>query len=611
MRCLKCSIPLAMKNGIAVTMKICPSCEQNLPSLVNTLPRGTKLAQGKYQVEYVLGKGGFGITYYAVGHDKKQYIVKEYCPAENVARNKTGGLTPSRYVIEFQQGKKKFIYEAKTLDQFTDSNIARTINSFEENNTAYMVMEFIEGKRLSQELKEVPTGKKLSDDRVTEIVDVLVKVLSTVHAKGVYHLDIKPENVIRTDDGRIMLVDFGSCRQVKFGSKSLRTFDPRYAPPELIAANGTVGAYSDVFELGMLLHTLLVGKPADSSFERFFVPTKDPIDPGLPPDRASLIRSAIALQPSERHQSVGNWWRKMKGGEGERVKEDEKKKEGEQKKEGEEKKGLLTFEFKTAQVKLVGSSSILTTDTPGKAKYFVENLGHGVTLDMVYVPGGQLHMGSLVNDNERPQHTVEVPAFYLSKYPITQAQYLQFIGINNSHFGGSLQLPIESVSWNEAKAFCDKLAERTNKAYSLPSEAQWEYACRANTKTPFYFGQKISADLANYDASSYYDTYGVRGKERKTTTNVGTFLPNSFGLYDLYGNVWEWCLDTWHQNYNGAPKDGSAWVEKTNNNYRMVRGSSWKDYAASCRSAHRNKSAPETKANNIGFRIALPIRRVP
>jgi eukaryotic-like serine/threonine-protein kinase len=604
MRCLKCSISLMPKNGIPLTMKICQTCEQNLPSVVNTLLRETKpLLLGKYKIEYVLGKGGFGITYYAVGLDKKQYIVKEYCPAENVGRSKTGGLIPSRYGNEFEQGKKKFIYEAKTLAQFKDSNIVRTMDPFEENGTAYMVMEFIEGKRLSQELKEVPTGKKLSVDRVTEIVDVLVKVLTTVHAKGLYHLDIKPENIIRTDDGGIVLVDFGSCRQVKFGAKSLRTFDPRYAPPELIAANGAIRAYSDVFELGMLLHTLLVGKPPASSFERFFDPTNDPISPSLPPEWASLIRSAIALQPSERHQSVGNWWRKIKGGEGERVKESKTVKD----KEG-EKGRLLTFSFQTEKVKVNGRKIEIIKSPEQEATYFVEDLGNGVTLEMVYVPAGQLIMGSVGNHptNELPQHTVNVPAFYLSKYPITQAQYLEIVGENYSAFSG-FQRPVEKVSWQDAQEFCKKLFKLRNKAYSLPSEAQWEYACRANTQTTFYFGEQISSDLANYDASRsfYNDPYGVDGKKLETTTNVEMFSPNYFGLYDLYGNVWEWCLDTWHENYTGAPKDGSAWVDKSNNNHRVVRGGSWKDYPVNCRSASRNKYAPDTKANNIGFRIAL------
>jgi eukaryotic-like serine/threonine-protein kinase len=600
MRCLKCSIPLMPKNGIPLTMKICPSCEQNLPSLVNTLARGTKLAQGKYQIEYVLGKGGFGITYYAVGIDKKQYIIKEYCPSENVVRSKTGGLTASRYVSEFEQGKNKFIYEAKILSKFRD-NIAHTIHWFEENNTAYMVTEFVEGKRLTQELKEFPTG--FIPSKVTEIVDVLVKVLNTVHAEGLYHLDIKPENIIRTDDGSIVLVDFGSCRQVKFGSKSLRTFDPRYAPPELISANGTVGAYSDVFELGMLLHTLLVGKPPASSFERFFDPKNDPIDPSLSSDWDSLIRSVIALQPFDRPQSVAEWWGQRKGGEGERGKEGEQGKEGAKGRGGAEKKGRLPFEFKTARVKLVGTK-IEITEIPGEATYVVENLGHGVTLDMVYVPGGHFHMGSGKNSAESPQHTVDVPAFYLSKYPITQAQYLQIVGKHYSNFIG-FQHPVEEVSWLDAQEFCKKLNERTKEAYSLPSEAQWEYACRANTQSTFYFGEKISSDLANYDASSTSDIYGIRGKGRKTTTVVGTFPPNSFGLYDLYGNVWEWCLDTWHANYDKAPNDGSAWVDKIDHNYRVVRGGSWSDDPASCHTANRHKYAPDTKANNIGFRIAL------
>jgi formylglycine-generating enzyme required for sulfatase activity len=341
-----------------------------------------------------------------------------------------------------------------------------------------------------------------------------------------------------------------------------------------------VGTYSDVFELGMLLHTLLVGKPAASSFERAFAPTMDPLDPSLSADWASLIRSAIALQPLERPQSVGEWWR-GRGGEGER--------------------GRLTFSFKTAQVKLVGSK-IEITKSPGKAEYFVEDLGNGVTLDMVYVPAGRFMMGSSKYDEEQPEHLVNVPAFYLSKYPITQAQYLAIVGSNPSYFKGS-QRPVESVSWHDAQAFCQKLAKLKAKAYTLPSEAQWEYACRANTNTPFYFGEHISPDVVNYNGNYRYEDT-PKGIYRATTTDVGSFPPNSFGLYDLHGNVWEWCLDTWTGNYQAALND--CVVETEENNCYVLRGGSWYDNARNCRSAVRDRNTPDDLQYYIGFRLALP-----
>jgi formylglycine-generating enzyme required for sulfatase activity len=267
---------------------------------------------------------------------------------------------------------------------------------------------------------------------------------------------------------------------------------------------------------------------------------------------------------------------------------------------------LSTFSFETAQVKLI-SGKIKITKTPGSAQHFVEELGNGVKLEMVYVPGGQFMMGSPKeeesSDDERPQHSVNVPSFLMSKYPVTQAQYETIIGSNPSRFKGS-QRPVESVSWDDAQAFCQKLAKQKDKPYCLPSEAEWEYACRAGTKTPFYFGETISPDVVNYNG---YFPYGQapKGVYRQSTTDVGIFPANSFGLYDLHGNVWEWCQDTWHENYQGAPTDSSPRLN--DNNSRLLRGGSWYHYASYCRSAYRGRHYPDGRSNDFGFRLALPL----
>jgi eukaryotic-like serine/threonine-protein kinase len=238
-------------------------------------------------------------------------------------------------------------------------------------------------------------------------------------------------------------------------------------------------------------------------------------------------------------------------------------------------------------------------------EYFVEDLGNGVTLDLVDIPAGQFMMGSSEDDREQPVHLVNLPAFYLSKYPITQAQYQAIVGSNPSHFHGS-QRPVESVSWHDAQAFCQKLGKLKNKPYSLPSEAQWEYACRGNTtNTPFPSREHISADDVNCNGSTDPDPYDMsKGAYRATTTTVGSYPANSFGLYDLHGNVWEWCLDTWHENYQAAPTDGSAWIDE--HHYRVLRGGSWNDRAWVCRSASRSSYAPDIRGYGIGFRVALP-----
>jgi len=243
-----------------------------------------------------------------------------------------------------------------------------------------------------------------------------------------------------------------------------------------------------------------------------------------------------------------------------------------------------------------------------KIEDFRENLGDGVFLEMVAIPGGEFLMGSPENelgrrDSESPQHKVIVPPFFMGKFPVTQAEWKRVavlpkvkhdLKIDPSVFKGDKR-PVECVSWNDAVEFCDRLSQHTNQQYRLPSEAEWEYACRAGTTTPFYFGETITSELANYNNSS------------GQTTEVGSFPSNAFGLYDMHGNVWEWCQDTWHNSYEGAPSDGSAWVDNVN---RVIRGGAWNYVARSCRSACRINFIPDARSDfDIGFRVVCVAAR--
>ncbi len=245
---------------------------------------------------------------------------------------------------------------------------------------------------------------------------------------------------------------------------------------------------------------------------------------------------------------------------------------------------------------------------PRIARYFLEDLGNGVTLEMAAISGGTFMMGSPENeigrrDDEIPQHRVTVPSFFMGKYPVTQAQYQAITGTNPSCFKGNNR-PVERVSWYDAVAFCEKFSQRTGKNYRLPSEAEWEYACRAGNTTPFHFGETITTNLANYDGKYAYGQE-PKGVYRKETREVGSFgVANNFGLYDMHGNVWEWCQDNWHSNYEGAPTNGSEWLDiEENTNRRLLRGGSWYSNPGNCRSAFRNDYYLDLNGNNIGFRV--------
>ena len=270
-----------------------------------------------------------------------------------------------------------------------------------------------------------------------------------------------------------------------------------------------------------------------------------------------------------------------------------------------------------------------------------ESLG----LPMLWIPPGRFWMGSPDTEPDRlasegPQHLVQLQGFFLGQTPITQAQWravAQWSERKGERWGLELdpdpsffqreskkggfvwrdsqfallegeensdQRPVNSVSWREAMEFCHRLRQRTGRRYTLPSEAQWEYACRAGTTTPFHLGSTLSASLANCKGNAI-DDVGDQGVDRRQTTPVGLFPANAWGLRDMHGNVWEWCLDHWHDTYAGAPDDGRAWLDEKapENALRLLRGGSWLSAPQVCRSAFRGRYHPDSAYSDGGFRV--------
>jgi formylglycine-generating enzyme required for sulfatase activity len=282
-----------------------------------------------------------------------------------------------------------------------------------------------------------------------------------------------------------------------------------------------------------------------------------------------------------------------------------------------------------------------------------------LALTLVEIAAGSFLMGSPPNEPERsedegPQHEVTLTSFFISQTPITQGQWravAQWQPLPAERWGRQLdpepsffqprsnpkagsfgdirfsllegetdseQRPVDNVSWLEAIEFCSRLSQRTGRHYTLPSEAQWEYACRAGTTTAFHFGATITPELANYDGTLTYAD-GPKGEYRMQTTPVGMFPANAWGLLDMHGNVWEWCLDHWHASYRGAPSDGSAWLNLADKNFkaatkggvekssdeddRLLRGGSWSFIPGNCRSAYRFHDLPGDADDDVGFRV--------
>lgn len=221
---------------------------------------------------------------------------------------------------------------------------------------------------------------------------------------------------------------------------------------------------------------------------------------------------------------------------------------------------------------------------------------------MIELPAGECIMGEnggdkFANDTERPAHRVRIPSgLALGCFPVTAGEYRRF---RAGHAPEDPEdLPAVRVNWEDACAYCDWLSERTGRAYRLPSEAEWEYACRAGGQTPFAGGDEITPAQANY----LYDEGGLR-VGIGSRTPVGDYPPNKFGLHDLHGNVGEWLADTWHPGYVGAPADGQAWIEPGDNRH-VVRGGAWDYLPRLLRSSWRDWQPAERRTDNIGFRVA-------
>jgi formylglycine-generating enzyme required for sulfatase activity len=298
---------------------------------------------------------------------------------------------------------------------------------------------------------------------------------------------------------------------------------------------------------------------------------------------------------------------------------------------------LETFTFETVRLKPNGEVQKRFTLT---ARQFVEPKAPELNLEMVEIPGGTFLMGTFDKDaiavrkeykrygwdetwvdTEMPQHPVTVSPFFISKFTITQRQWRIVAGWdkvereldpNPSYFKDkpdSDNRPVEQISWHDAKEFCARLAKMTGRAYRLPTEAEWEYACRAGTNTPFAFGETINTEFANFDGSRPYGK-AKKGKDRNETVPVGSLgAANGFGLFDMHGNVWEWCEDDWVNNYNDAPIDGSARkLSGGNSGRKLLRGGSYIYDAGYCRSACRGNQVASSFLRNVGLRVVVSAR---
>ncbi len=581
-----------------------------------------KFLRNRYRVLKLLGEGGFSKTYAAVDADRLDApcVIKQFFPQVQgtKARAKAAQLFREEAFRLYDLGENHW-------------QIPRLLAFFEQGSSLYLVQELIEGQTLLDELDDFT----FDEERIRGILTDLLPVLNFIHSNKVIHRDIKPENIIRRkSDGKLVLIDFGGAKQVTQTSLARQAtviYTIGYAPAEQMA--GFVFPASDLYALGVTCVRLLtkcLPFPDDSG--QFDDRIYDAMNGEwlwrnilqekgitISEQLGRILDKLLQHLVKNRYQSAAEVLEDL---ELEKLKSplpSNKKLETSTIFQAVSSipqpasPSLQSFEFNVVKVDETGS---LIKRWRRKADLFIQNLVGEINLEMISIPGGSFIMGSPLNEgdtDERPQHIVTLKPFFMGKYPITQAQWKavaslpkvnRAINPNPSKFKGGI-LPVENVSWYEAQEFCARLREKTGREYRLPSEAEWEYACRAGTSTPFNFGKSINPELINCNIDKYHSIEAIK-KHYKQPKPVGSSgLANDFGLYDMHGQVWEWCADPWHKNYEKAPTDGAVWHSGGDLHRRVLRGGSWNFSSYCCRSASRSWNETEGGLRMCGFRLVV------
>jgi formylglycine-generating enzyme required for sulfatase activity len=584
-------------------------------------------------------QGGFGRAFIGVDEalpSRPYCVIKQFFPADLSSAVKAAEL--------FQQ-------EAVRLDDLgKHPQIPTLFAHLEHNGCQYLIQEFVDGQDL---LKELHEQGAFSEAKIRMLLADLLPVLQFIHDRNVIHRDIKPENIIRRRSntsssiatGNHVLVDFGAAKFVTAAAMmetGTRIGSAVYVAPEQVRGKAIFA--SDLYSLGVTcIHLLTNVSPFElMDMDGNWIWRDFLENTSISPILGQILDRMIVSAPSQRYQTAQTVLNDLKN----LTDSSSQSHRPIFQRSTYLKTGVKTqimpiaspltppnsqpnraiapqlsqFSFETAIVTVnrnaIGkfTKNQLQISTRQKiGKIYIETLGNvqgkPIGLEMVFIPAGRFQIGSPMNElehseEESPRHILNIPAFFMSRFPITQRQWKKLMDNNPSIFIGNGDRPVETVTWDDAQSFCQKLAQQTGRPYRLPSESEWEYACRAGTLTAFGFGETIAANLANYNGASPYK-FALQSNSNSSTTEVGTYPANAFGLHDMHGNVWEWCADNWHDDYDLLPKDGSAWTQGGDRSCRVIRGGSWHDPAHYCRSAKRSRNATSQGDRNTGFRIAV------
>ena len=541
------SLCLACGAANPLDTKFCTKCGKRL------------LIQDRYRALRVIGRGSFGMTFLAQDEGKPR---KPKCAIKQFLYDDPETL---------QDAKRLFEQEAIRLDDLgKHPQIPELLAHAEQDGIQYLVQEFIDGEDLKKELKRLGA---FSETKIEELLLDLLPVLQFIHTGKVIHRDIKPENIIRRQvDQKLVLVDFGAAKvasQTALQKTGTTIGSAGYAAPE--QAFGKVLFSSDVYSLGVTCLNLLTNVNPLEMYDPMegFAWQKFLQDRKISNTLSKILDKMTQSNVKNRYQSVDNVLKDLQ-------------------------KPTSSRNRSVANVAKVIQPLPISAETPINLTL---DCGNGLKLELVKVMAGSFNMGSDEYDDEKPVHRVSLREFFIGKYPVTQAQYQAVMGENPSNFKDA-QNPVETVTWHDAMEFCQKLSQKTGQKVRLPTESEWEYAAKGGNQSKGY----KYAGSDNLDEVGWYGYYDNSGGK---THPVGQKKANELGIYDMSGNVWEWCEDVRHENYNGAPTDGTAWLVGGEQEGPIFRGGSWGDCVNHCRSANRFWGDTVERQWFLGFRVVL------
>lgn len=590
------------------------------------LPIGT-LLRGNLTVEAYLSSGGFGNTYRVVDAFGQRFAVKEFYMSGITERRQSDGLTVdvsnTQNLELYNSQLDKFRKEAIRIHNLNHPNIVRVHDLFVENGTAYYMMDLIEGSSLADILRQ---RGPLPEDEVEGYVRQVLDALEEVHGKHLWHLDIKPANIMIDRQGRAVLIDFGSSKQMRAGggatTGSLPSFTPGYAPSEQQDQNAAmIGAWTDLYALGATLYVALTGNNPPL-FSDLAMKGSNAFDfTGLSSRWAHLITWMMQLPIQKRPQSVAEVRQALDGysqAHPQPEPEPEPKPEAlahdlsSQSAQSDSpsrprSRQAKIFAIAVAVLAVVGIVALIFANRPSADEDLTDvaepiqgnsrtYTAKGVTFTMIKVPGGTFTMGATdeqgnyVNNDWFPLLSVTLSSYWIGQTEVTQELWTAVMGSNPSYFKGD-NLPVESFSWEDCQEFIAKLNALTGEKFRLPTEAEWEYAARGGKSGgTMYAGSNDISSVAWYSDNSSDQTH-----------QVGTKAANRLGIYDMSGNVWEWCQD-WYADYDAAEQtnpQGPAY-----DSYCVVRGGSWDNDAGDCRVWNRSLDSPSGSYSGLGLRLA-------